>query len=219
VLVRLLGLVSPYRRQAVMALGLLSAAVVLDLAIPRLIAHLIDHGIARRDHGVVLHTSLVMLGIAAVSTVIAVGNNLYSVRVGEGVARDLREQLFLKIQQTSFGNLDRQKTGPLLVRLTSDVSAVSLLIRMTLRIGTRAPLLMIGSLALMISTSGRLALALLPLLLVTLGLIAFFALRSEPLFRQVQHKLDVLNNLLQENVSGARLIKGLARGDHESARF
>ena len=142
---RLLGFVQPYRRMAIAALVLLTAMVVLDLAIPRMIQHIIDEGIGHRDRGVVVRTALVMLGISAVSTASAIANNITSVRVGEGVARDLREALFLKIQQYSFGNLDRQKTGPLLVRLTSDVGAVKSLTQGSLRIGTRAPLLMQGA--------------------------------------------------------------------------
>jgi ATP-binding cassette subfamily B multidrug efflux pump len=216
---RLLGFVRPYTRLAVLSLVLLAALVVLDLAIPRLIQRIIDQGIARRDSRLVVETALIMLGISALSAVIAIGNNLFSVQVGEGVARDLREALFLKIQSYSFGNLDRQKTGQLLVRLTSDVSAIKSLTQISLRIGTRAPLMLVGSLILMVSTSPRLALALLPLLLVTSVLIGFFILRTEPLFRTVQAKLDVLNGVLQENIAGARLVKSLVRGGFEGERF
>jgi ATP-binding cassette subfamily B protein len=216
---RLLGFVRPYRRLAVLALVLLSTLVAMDLAIPRLIQRIIDQGILRHDRGVVVQTALIMLGISAVSTVIAIANNGFSVRVGEGVARDLREALFLKIQHYSFGNLDRQKTGQLLVRLTSDVAAVKSLTQISLRIGTRAPLLMIGSLVLMVTTGRKLALTMLPLLIVTSLLIAFFVVRMEPLFRAVQQKLDAVNNVLQENIAGARLVKGLVRADHEGARF
>jgi ATP-binding cassette subfamily B protein len=216
---RLLGFIRPYRRLAILALVLLCSLVAMDLAIPRLIQRIIDQGIAAHDRGVVIQTALLMLGISALSTVIAIGNNSLSVRVGEGVARDLREALFLKIQHYSYGNLDRQKTGLLLVRLTSDVAAVKALTQISLRIGTRAPLLMLGSLVLMISTGRRLALTMLPLLLVTTLLIAFFVIRMEPLFRQVQQKLDVVNNVLQENIAGARLVKALVRADHEGARF
>jgi ATP-binding cassette subfamily B protein len=193
--------------------------IVLDLSIPRLIQRIIDRGIQRQDRAVVVQTALLMLGISAVSTVIAVAQNLFSVRVGEAVARDLRETLFLKIQRYSFGNLDRQKTGQLLVRLTSDVAAVKSLTQISLRIGTRAPLLMVGSLVLMISTSRRLALTLLPLLFLTSLLIAFFVVRTEPLFRLVQQKLDALNNVLQENIAGARLVKALVRDEYEVERF
>ncbi len=216
---RLLGFVKPYWRLSVLALVMLCALVVMDLAIPRLVQHIIDQGIAGNDRGVVVRTALQMLGISALSTVIAVANNVFSVRVGEGVARDLREALFLKIQHYSFGNLDRQKTGQLLVRLTSDVGAVKALTQISLRIGTRAPLLMIGSLVLMVTTGRRLALMMLPLLVVTSLLIAFFVVRMEPLFRLVQQKLDAVNNVLQENIAGARLVKALVRADHEGQRF
>jgi len=216
---RLFAFIRPYRVLAVWSLVLLAVLVCLDLAIPRLIQRIIDHGILAHDRGVVLTTALVMLGIAVLGTFIAIGNNAFSVRVGEGVARDLREALFLRIQGYSFGNLDRQKTGQLMVRLTSDVAAIKALIQISLRIGTRAPLMMIGSVLLMISTSRDLALTLLPLLGATTGLIVFFVARMEPLFRKVQAKLDGLNNVLQENIAGARLVKALVRADHEGARF
>ena len=216
---RLLGFVRPYRKLAVLALIMLSALVVMDLALPRLVQRIIDQGIAKQDRGLVVRTSLYMLGISAVSTVVAIANNVFSVRVGEGVARDLREALFVKIQSYSYGNLDRRKTGQLLVRLTSDVAAVKALTQISLRIGTRAPLLMVGSLALMVSTSGELALTLAPLLLVTAVLIVVFVLRMEPLFRKVQLRLDAVNGILQENVAGARLVKALVRAEHENRRF
>ena len=216
---RLFAFIRPYRVLAVWSLVLLAVLVCLDLAIPRLIQRIIDHGILAHDRGVVLTTALVMLGIAVLGTFIAIGNNAFSVRVGEGVARDLREALFLRIQGYSFGNLDRQKTGQLMVRLTSDVAAIKALIQISLRIGTRAPLMMIGSVLLMISTSRDLALTLLPLLGATTALIVFFVARMEPLFRKVQAKLDGLNNVLQENIAGARLVKALVRADHEGARF
>ena len=118
---KLLPFVRPYWRRALLALVLLTTLVVLDLSIPRLIQRIIDQGILPNDQAVVLQTALLMLGISALSALIAIGNNNLSVQVGESVARDLRERLFLKIQSFSFGNLDRQKTGQLMVRLTSDI--------------------------------------------------------------------------------------------------
>lgn len=215
----LFGFIRPYLRLSVLSLVLLGALVGLDLAIPRLIQRIIDQGISRGDHQLVVHTALLMLGVSALSALIAIGNNLFSVQVGEGVARDLRDALFLKIQSFSFGNLDRQNTGQLLVRLTSDVTALKSLAQISLRIGTRAPLMLVGSLILMVGTSPRLALVLSPLLIVTSILIGFFVLRTEPLFRGVQTKLDALNGVLQENIAGARLVKSLVRADFEAERF
>ncbi len=211
--------VAPYLARAISALVLLTALVALDLAIPRLIQRIIDQGIHRQDQQVVIWTGILMLGISFVSLGIAVGNNILSVQVGEGVGRDLREAIFLKIQTFSFANLDGMKTGELLVRLSSDTSAVQRLVQVSLRIGTRAPLLMIGSFILMVRTSPGLAMLILPLLLITLMIMVFFILRMEPLFRLVQKRMDRLNTILQENVAGARLIKAFVRADSEGKRF
>jgi ATP-binding cassette subfamily B multidrug efflux pump len=216
---RLIPFVKPYQKRAYAALILLTVQVFLDLAIPRLIQRIIDQGITPRNQAVVIQTSLVMIGISVAGTLIAIGNNILSVQVGEGVARDLREALFLKIQAFSFGNLDRQKTGQLMVRLTSDIDAIKRVTQVSLRIGTRAPLLMIGSLLLMVNTSPRLALTMLPLLLVTSIIIVFFVVKMEPLFQSVQFKLDRLNTVFQENVAGVRLVKAFVRADFEGERF
>ena len=211
--------VRPYWRPAVMALVLLTSLVFLDLSIPRLIQRIIDQGVRQNNQTVVLQTAALMLCISVLSAVIAIGNNNLSVRVGESVARDLREAIFLKIQSFSFGNLDRQRTGQLMVRLTSDSSNVQRLVQVSLRIGTRAPLLMIGSFILMVTTSSRLALFLTPILLVTMVVIVFFIVKMEPLFLSVQQRLDRLNTVLQENIAGVRVVKAFVRGPYENRRF
>jgi ATP-binding cassette subfamily B protein len=216
---KLLHFVKPYWKRAVAALVLLTSLVFLDLSIPRLIQRIIDQGIAQHNQPLVIQTAILMLGISVLSTIIAIANNNLSVQVGESVARDLREALFLKIETFSFGNLDRQKTGQLMVRLTSDVSALKTLTQVSLRIGTRAPLLFLGSLILMVSTSKTLALAMAPLLIITAVIIFFFIFKMEPLFRTVQQKLDRLNTVLQENIAGARLVKAFVRADFEGERF
>jgi ATP-binding cassette subfamily B protein len=215
----LMRFAKPYWKSAVAAFVLLTALVFLDLAIPRLIEYIIDVGIANHDQDVVVQTGLIMVGISLASVLVAVGNNLTSIQVGEGVARDLREALFTKIQSLSFADLDRMRTGQLLVRLTSDTAAVQRYFQINLRIGTRAPMMMIGSLILMFTTSQALALQLLPLLLVTGVIIVFFVSRMEPFYRTMQQKLDILNTVLQENVAGARLIKAFVRADAQAERF
>jgi ATP-binding cassette subfamily B multidrug efflux pump len=216
---KILHFVKPYWKYSLLALVLLTSLVFMDLAIPRLIQRIIDQGIKQNNLNIVVQTSLLMLGISVLSTVIAIGNNIFSVRVGESVARDIREALFIKIQDFSYGNLDHFTTGKLMVRLTSDASAVQRLVQVSLRIGTRAPLLMVGSLILMFSTSKQLALTMLPLLLITSAVIVFFSVKMEPLFRIVQQKLDRLNTVLQENIAGARLVKAFVRADYEGERF
>jgi ATP-binding cassette subfamily B protein len=191
----------------------------MDLSIPRLIERIIDQGINGHNQTVVLQTSVIMLGVSLLSTLFAIGNNYYSVVVGESVARDLREALFLKIQSFSYGNLDQFTTGKLMVRLSSDATAVQRIVQVSLRIGTRAPLLMIGSIILMFNTGRQLALTMLPLLIITSAVIVWFSVKMEPLFRLVQQKLDWLNTVLQENIAGARLVKAFVRADFEAERF
>jgi len=198
---------------------LLTIHVFLDLAIPRLIQRIIDQGITPQNQQVVIQTGLLMLGISVLATLVAIGNNNTSVQVGECVARDLRDALFLKIQTLSYGDLDRMRTGLLMVRLSSDTGAFQRLIQISLRIGTRAPLLMIGSLILMFNTSRSLALTMVPLLLVTTVILVFFIIKTEPLYHVVQQKLDRLNTVLQENTAGARLVKAFVRNEFEGARF
>jgi len=216
---KLLPFVRPYWKRSVVALILLTSLVFLDLSIPRLVQRIIDQGITAHNQQVVVQTALLMIGISIISTLIAIGNNILSVQVGESMARDLRDGLFTHIQTFSYGNLDEQKTGQLMVRLTSDTTAVQRVVQISLRIGTRAPLIMIGSLILMINTSRDLALSMLPLLLITSLIIVFFVLKMEPLFRSVQQKLDGLNTVLQENTAGARLVKAFVRADFEGERF
>jgi len=216
---RLFHFVRPYWKLALLSLALLTALVFMDLSIPRLIQRIIDQGIKQHSMSVVLQTSAIMLSISALSTLVAIGNNIFSIRVGENVARDLREAIFVKIQSFSYGNIDHFTTGRLMVRLSSDTGAVQRVFQISLRIGTRAPLLMIGSLILMFSTSRELALTMLPLLLVTSAIIVVFSIKMEPLFRSLQQKLDRLNTVLQENIAGSRLVKAFVRADYEGQRF
>jgi len=216
---KLLHFVKPYWKRSLASLVLLITVIFMDLAIPRLIQRIIDQGITANDMQVVISTTLVMLGISVMQAFFAIGNNILSVQVGEGVARDLREALFLKIQSFSFGNLDRMNTGQLMVRLSSDTSVFQRLVQVFLRIGTRAPLLMIGSLILMFNTDSRLSLMMLPILVIITIIITFFVSRMGTLFRSVQQRLDKLNTVLQENIAGVRLVKAFVRADYEAERF
>ncbi len=216
---QLLRFVKPYWKQSVLALILLTAVVFMDLAIPRLIQRIIDEGINGGSTSVVIQTTLIMLGISVTSALFSIGNNFLSVQAGEGYARDLREALFLRIQSFSFGNLDRLRTGQLIVRLTSDITTLQRAIRMLLRIGTRAPLLMIGSVILMVQTNAQLALSMLPIFLVVGAALGFFINKLGPLFLTVQKKLDNLNTVLQENISGVRVVKAFVRAVYEGERF
>jgi ATP-binding cassette subfamily B protein len=216
---KLLYFVKPYWRRSLISLVFLVLVIVIDLTIPRLIQRIIDEGINGGNMQVVVSSSIIMVCISLLQVLFALANNFFSIQVGEGVARDLREALFMKIQSFSFGNLDHLNTGQLMVRLSSDTTAFQRMVQVSLRIGTRAPLLMIGSLVLMFVTDSRLALLIVPVLLGTIIVIIYFVSRMGPLFMTVQKKLDRLNMVLQENIAGVRLVKAFVRADHEAERF
>ncbi len=216
---RMFRFVKPYQKNAILAMVLLLGVVTADLLIPRLTQRVIDEGIARQDLGMIVSTALLMLGAAALSALFSVGNTLLSVRVAMGVGTDLRSAIVRKVQTFSFGNLDRVQTGQLLVRTTSDVNQVQVIVLMSLRMLTRAPLWMIGSVVMLITTSLRLALLMLALLPVILVMIGFFLVKARPLFLSVQEKLDRLNQVMQENLAGVRVVKAFVRVEHENRRF
>jgi ATP-binding cassette subfamily B protein len=218
-LLRMFRFVRPYAGLSILSLLLIAGVVVADLAIPRLTQRVIDEGILQRDLGAIVTTALLMLGAAILSALFAVGNTVASVRVAQSAGADLRSALVRKVQTFSFGNLDRLQTGSLLVRATSDISMVQMIVQMSLRMLTRAPLWMIGSTVMLVLTNARLALLMLALLPLVLGMIWVVAVKARPLFLRVQKRLDKLNQVLQENLAGVRVVKAFVRVHHENARF
>jgi len=205
--------------QAAISLSLLFAMVAADLLIPRLTQRIIDHGILPRHLGVIATTSFIMLAASLVSAAFALANNYLSVKVAMEVGADVRSALIRKVQTFSFGNLDRLQTGKLIVRSTSDVNMVQMMVMMSLRILTRAPIWIIGATVMLVLTSQRLALMMAGFVPVIAVLIWLFSRRARPLFLSVQERLDRLNTVLQENLAGVRVVKAFVREKHEAARF
>ena len=154
-LVRLYAYLRPYRNQAAVALILLVAMVGADLLIPHLTQRIIDRGIVPRNLHVVITTALVMVGAALFSAGLAVANNYLSVSVAMGFGADIRSAMMRKVQTFSFGNLDGLRTGNLIVRSTSDVNLVQMIVMLSLRILTRAPIWACGAIILLILTNRR----------------------------------------------------------------
>ena len=216
---RALSYLSPYKREAVLATVLLGMVVVTDLSIPRLVQAIVDDGIAKMDMGVIVRDSALMIGASILSAVFMVANTVYAVRAARGMEADLREALFKKVQTFSFGNLDDFQTGQLLTRLTSDISQIQMIVMMSLRMLTRAPLMFVGSVTIMWITNPTLAAYMLTLLPVVIVLVTLFIRMIEPLFTKVQERLEALNQVLQENISGIRVVKAFVHRDYEGARF
>jgi ATP-binding cassette subfamily B multidrug efflux pump len=219
ILKRIVHFVKPYTRESILALVMLCCVVASDLATPRLVQRLVDQGITPRNMTVIWTTALLMIGVEIVSALMTIGNTFMAVRVSQSFAADVRSALFHKVQTLSFGNLDRLQTGQLMIRLTSDISLVQSMVTMSLRLMTRAPLLMLGSATLLILTSPKLALLMAVLLPITLAVLWFFVSQTQPLFMQVQRKLGWLNQVLQENLAGVRVVKAFVRADYENTRF
>jgi ATP-binding cassette subfamily B protein len=209
----------PYWRLVLLSIVMLLIVVGFDLLIPRLTQRAIDQGINAGDLQVVISSALFMLGASLLSALFAIINSTASIMASQRFSHDLREALFRKIQHFSFGNLDHLGTGELLVNLTSDMSMVEMAARMLMRIATRAPLMMIGALFMIFRTSTFLGYRVLIIMGVIVVLIGFLIPRLQKLFTSVQQKLDKLNTVLQENLSGMRVVKSFVRQDYESQRF
>lgn len=209
----------PYWLWVVLAPLCMAAEVALDLQQPRLLQTIIDQGIARSDSNFVIHTCLLMLGLAFLGVWAGVGCGFFSVLASQGFGGDLRGALFRKVQTLSFGNLDQLQTGALITRLTNDVSQVQDLVMMMLRMMVRAPLLLVGSLIMAVLTSPKLALLFFGLIPLSLTALILIIRRTYPMFGEVQRRLDALNTVMQENLAGVRTVKAFARAAHELGRF
>ncbi len=215
----LMKYLKPYWLWATLAPLLMMLEVAMDLMQPRMIQRIVDEGLARLDMQVVIHTGLWMVGFALLGAVGGIGCTVFSVLAAMGFGTDLREALFTKVQSLSFANLDELETGQLVTRLTNDVVQIQELVSMMLRIMVRSPLLLLGSLVMVIVTSPRLAVLLLILVPLVTGLLVWVIKKAYPMFGEVQRKLDDLNTVMQENLAGVRVVKAFVRAAHEIARF
>ena len=218
-LIRILSYLRPYWKPAALSTLMLSISVLAELQIPRFLQSIIDTGIPNKDLYLIGTTAVLMVVIAFLDAGMAIGNTFLSVRAAQGFAADVRSAIFRRIQSFSFGNLDRFQTGQLIIRLTSDVNIIQMMVMMGLRMFIRAPLMIIGSVLLMYSINAKLANIILLIMPFTLILSGIFVWKGQPMFMKVQTKLDRLNSVLQENLSGVRVVKAFVRQKHESERF
>lgn len=216
---KLTRFLKPYRKWALIAPFLMMIEVAMDLLQPRMVERIVDEGIARLDLNLVLHTGLLMFGLAVIGAFGGMTNGIFTEFAVQPFGADMREALFRKVQSLSFGNLDELETGQLITRLTNDVTQVMEALWMLLRILVRAPLLLIGSLIMSIVTSPQLAFIPLVLMPIELVAVVWIVNKATPLYTLVQQKLDGLNEVMQENLAGVRVVKAFVRADHEKMRF
>ena len=209
----------PYWQWALLAPLLMALEVAMDLLQPRLVERIIDDGVARGDMAVVLNTGLWMVGVALLGLVGGVLCGVFAILAGQHFGADLRAALFRRVQALSFGNLDTLETGGLITRLTNDVTQLQEVVMMLLRIMVRVPLLLVGSLIMAVLTSPQLGLIFVAVIPLVLALLIWVINKTYPLFGEVQGRLDALNTVMGENLSGVRVVKAFARARYEIGRF
>lgn len=211
--------IKPYILFALLAPLFMLLEVFMDLMQPTLMARIVDEGIVPLDMNIIVQTGLIMVGITLIGLIGGIACAVFSTFASTGLAKDLRISLYEKVLSYSHKNIDSMETGSIITRLTSDVQQVENLVRMGLRILVRAPLQILGSLILALIISPSLSvifLFLIPLIVIVLIILIH---KSYPLFSRVQEKMDKVNNRLQENLAGIRLVKAFVRQDLERDKF
>lgn len=216
---KLLKYLKPYWKVAVLAPLLMLAEVVMDLLQPKLMASIVDNGIAKGDTAFIIRTGLIMIGAALLGFLGGFGCTVTSSYASMNFGADLRSAVFKKIQQFSFANIDRFSTPSLVTRLTNDIVQVQNAVLMSLRIMVRAPLLCIGGLVMAIGINSRLGLIFAVAIPVLAILLAIIIKKGFPFFMIVQKKIDNVNAVMRENLSGVRVVKAFVREDLERSRF
>ena len=216
---KLLSYLKPYWKFVVLAPLLMVVEVIVDLLQPTLLAKIVDVGIAGQDLTFVMRTGLLMIGIAVIGMLGGAGCTVAASIASQNFGTDLRSDLFRKIQSFSYADLEKFKISTLITRLTNDITQVQMLVLMSLRIMVRAPLLGVGGIIMAISINARLAMILFASVPALLLILYFVIQKSFPLFTTVQKKLDRVNAVMRENLSGVRLIKVFNRSDYEKKRF
>ncbi|MDG5473255.1 ABC transporter ATP-binding protein [Jeotgalibacillus sp. ET6] len=216
---RIFPFLTPYRIAIVIALSLMLMELAVELIQPLLIARIIDDGILEQDVSVIILWGGVLIGCSFLAFAAGVTNSFYSSHVSQSFGFDVREALYDKVQSFSFTNFSKTPTSSLITRLTNDVTMLQNTVFMSLRIMMRAPLLVIGSVIMALLVNWRLALVLVVAVPVLVVFLLFIMRRAGGLFKLVQERVDHVNNVMQENLAGIRLIKAFLRAQHEMKRF
>ena len=217
--VRLIKFLKPYALYVVLAPLMMGIEVIMDLQQPAFMATVVNDGILGGDMSVITFTCLKMLIAAVIGMVGGFGCTVFAMLASQSYAADMRGGLFRTIESFSFDEIDKFSTGSLVTRLTNDVTQMENMVSMSLRMFVRAPLLFIGGIIMTLSISIRYG----AVLMVCIPIIIVFSVlmikKISPVFQILQKKLDKLNAILQENLSGVRVIKAFVRADYENKRF
>ncbi len=216
---KLLQSVREYKKESIMTPILVIFEVFMEVLIPLLMARIIDVGIANGDMGYILSIGVVLVIMAMVSLFFGAMAGRTGAIASSGYAKNLRHDIFYKIQEFSFKNIDHFSTSSLVTRLTTDITNIQMAYMMTIRMLVRAPIMIILSLVMTLTINADIALMLLITVPILGGALIFIAKKAHPHFIQVFDEYDVLNNTVQENVNAARVVKAYVRAEHEDEKF
>lgn len=211
--------VREYKKPAFITPILVTVEVILEVIIPLLMANLIDDGIYTGQMNVILKIGLQLVLASILSLIFGCASGITASKASAGFAKNLRKDLYYKIQEYSFSNIDKFSTASIITRLTTDVSNVQMAFQMMTRIVVRTPLMLVFSLIMAFNINAKLSLiflALIPVVGLALGIIST---KAHPIFKRVFDKYDNLNNVVEENVRGIRVIKSYVLEEHETKKF
>ena len=216
---KLLRSVREYRKQSIQTPILVILEVFLEVLIPLQMAKIIDVGIAQGNLGYIVKTGLILVVMAMLALLFGALAGRTGAVAAAGFAKNLRHDIFYKIQKFSFGNIDHFSTPSLVTRLTTDITNIQMAYMMTIRLLVRAPIMIVLSLIMTLTINADIALMLLITVPILGGVLIFIAKKAHPHFIKVFDEYDVLNNTVQENVNAARVVKAYVREEHEDEKF
>jgi ATP-binding cassette subfamily B protein len=218
-MLRLFRLVSPYRRYVAIVLTLALAQSIGFLLLPRLMSDIVDTGIVRGDQRAILRIGGLMLLVSTAATVCAVAGSFYSSKVATGFGRLLRGTLFARVERLSIHQFDRFGAASLVTRTTNDTTQVQQMLVMMLSMVIPAPMMALGGVILALSQDAQLAWVLIAVMPVMALVFALIMRGAVPLSQAIQAKIDRLNLVLSEGLSGVRVIRAFDCGAHQRERF
>lgn len=211
--------VKPYKWYFILGPLCMIIEVVGEVVMPKFLASIINTGIADKSVGYVLMICAFMVVTALLMMAGGVGGAYFGAKAAVGFATDLRKDVYGKVQEFSFANIDKFSTGSLVTRLTNDITQIQNFINMLLRMCLRAPGMLIGALIMAILLSPSLSVIFavaMPVILITL---LFVISKGYPRFSKMQTKIDALNSNVQENLTNVRVVKSFVREDYERQKF
>lgn len=218
-MLKLFSLLKAYRITIVAIFVLVFLQSLANLYLPTLIADIVNNGIVKGDTNYILRVGGIMLLVTILGTICAVVGSFYSARVAIGFGRQIRGKLFNHVSSFSLHEFDRVSTASLITRTTNDTTQVQMVLIIILNMMISAPLILIGGLILAYGQDAVLTLVLLAVIPILVAMIILIMRTAIPLFRTLQLKLDRLNLILDEGLSGVRVIRAFDRIDHEQERF